>query len=80
MQLEDESGQATTPGRWLSCSVVLPCDICHRVQDGLSEQASEEKWTDQSRFFILHNLETSQVWWCHNLCRHCSEIRQDGAQ
>lgn len=72
MQLEDESGQATTLGRWLSCPVVLLCDTCHRVQDGLSEQASEEKWTDQSGFFILHNLKASQVWWCHTICRQCS--------
>jgi hypothetical protein len=43
MELEDESGQVITPGRWMSYPVVLLCDACHRVQGGLSEQASEEE-------------------------------------
>lgn len=72
MELEDESEQAITPGRWMSDPVVLLCDTCHRVQDGLSEQASEDKWIEQSRFFTLHKLKASQVWWCHTLCRQCS--------
>lgn len=75
MELEDESGQAMMPGRWMSYPVVLLCDACHRVQDGLSEQANEEEWTDQSRLFTLHNLKASKVWWCHTICRHCSAIR-----
>lgn len=71
MGAEDQAEQATTPRRWMGYTVLLLCDSCTRIQDGFSEQASEEKWTDQSSYFTKRNINASHVWWCHTICQRC---------
>lgn len=64
MELEDESEQATTPGRWMGCPVVLSCDNCHWVQDGFQDgaiplfhHAQHERYPS---VMVPHHLSTTQ--------------------
>ena len=72
MDLEREPHCGRPPQQWLGYPVILVCMTCGLVQNGLSEQAGEQEWTDQSCFFTRHNLNASNVWWCHTICRQCS--------
>lgn len=59
--------------QWLGYPVILLCDRCNRVQDGLSESANEEAWKDQPGYLSSHHASPTLVWWWHTVCRQCGK-------
>lgn len=60
--------------QFLARPIVLVCDHCTRVQDGLAENASEEQWTDQATYMTARGVSYGDVWWYHTTCQTCERF------
>lgn len=71
VSLSEQPELAGASQRLWARTVVLVCDYCARVQDGLAEDASEAKWTDQTTYMTARGVSYGDVWWCHTTCQTC---------
>lgn len=69
----DQSDLKDAPRKFLGRPVVLVCDDCARVQDGLTAADPEEQWADQPTYMTARRFSPEGVWWYHTTCQTCRE-------
>ena len=71
MHFPDQPDAEGAARNFLGRPVVLICNHCARVQDGLVVAASEEEWTNQATYMTARGFSPDKVWWYHTICQAC---------